>query len=54
MTFGQIKEYKVKNTFLKYHAENVAEKLVLDPLLLFNKTLYEVNASGQHLSFNVV
>ena len=38
--------------FSKNHAENVAEELVPD-LLLFRKALYQIKASGQHLSFNI-
>ena len=37
--------------FYRNHRENEAGWLVLD--LLFKKVLYEAQASGQHLSFNI-
>ena len=40
--------------FFKNHAENKAGKLVPDLFLFFKKALYEVKASGQQLSFNIV
>ena len=40
-------------SFLKIHAENEAEKLVPNFFSCFKKALYELKASGQHLSFNI-
>ena len=39
--------------FIRNHAENVAERLAPDLSLFFKKALYEVNASGMRLSFNI-
>ena len=33
MKFGQLIEYDMRNTFLRYHAQNVVEKVVPDPFL---------------------
>ena len=49
---GQLMEYSMRNIFIKSHAEKEAERLVTGLFLFFKKTLYEVKASGQHLSFN--
>ena len=38
----------------KNHAKNELGKLVLSLSLFFKKALYKINASGQHLSFNIV
>ena len=38
---------------LKNNAQNETRRPVPDLLLLFNKALYKVKASGQHLSFNI-
>ena len=40
--------------FFKNPAENKAGKLVPDLFLFFKKALYEVKATGQQLSFNIV
>ena len=40
--------------FFKNHAENEAGKLVLGlSFCLFKKRLYEVKASGLHITFNI-
>ena len=39
--------------FFKNHAENKGGRLVPDLFLFFEKSLYKVKASGQHLSFNI-
>ena len=39
--------------FFKYQAENEAERLAPDLFLLLKKALYEVKASGLHLSFKI-
>ena len=33
MKFGQLIEYEMRNTFLRYHGQNVVEKVVPDPFL---------------------
>ena len=51
----------LNNKYIKYkkyfssknHAENEAGILVPDLLFFLKKTLYEVNASGLYLSFNI-
>ena len=54
MEFGQLKEYDKRNIFLKKsHAENEAGRLVPNLFLFFKKALYEVEASGLQLSFNI-
>ena len=40
--------------FRKNHVENETERLVPDLFLIFRKPLYEVKASGQLLSFNML
>ena len=52
MKFGRVIEDK-RNIFFKNHAENETGKLVPDLLLFFDKALYEVQASGMQLSFNI-
>ena len=50
--FGQlIKYYSMRNIFFENHAENEIGELV-PYLLFFNKALYKVKASDQHLTFN--
>ena len=39
--------------FFKSHVENKVRRLVPDLFLLFEKALYEVKASGLHLSYNI-
>ena len=40
--------------FIKTHADSKPRRLVSDVFVFFNKrALYEVKASGQHLSFNI-
>ena len=53
MKFGQLIEYGKRNIFFKSHAENKVRRLVPDLFLLFEKALYEVKASGLHLSYNI-
>ena len=50
--FDQFMEYNVRNIFFKNHAKNKAGKFLPDLILFYQKALYEVKASGQHLSFN--
>ena len=52
MKFGQLIEYNMTIFYIKNHAENDTRRLVPD-LFLKKKALYELNASGQHLSFNI-
>ena len=54
MKVGQSIEYYNRKCFFKNHAENKAWRLVLDLFLFFEKVLYEVKASGQQLSFNIL
>ena len=56
MKFGQSIVYsKRKNhqKFFRNHAQDEAERLVLDLFLFFKKALKEVKASGLQLSFNI-
>ena len=53
MKFGQVIEYNKGNIFFKNHAENEAERLVQVLFLFFKKALFEVQASGLHLSFDI-
>ena len=53
MRFGQLIEYNKKIFFFKNHAENGAGTLIPDLFFIFEKDLYEVKASGLHLSFNI-
>ena len=53
MKFCQLIEYNARNIFLKNHAENEAERLFPNLFWFFKKTLYQVKATGQHLSFNI-
>ena len=46
MEFGKLVKHKVRNISFKNHAENEAERLVLDLFLFFIKALYKVQASG--------
>ena len=52
MKFGQAIEHN-KIYFLKNHSENETGGLVPN-LLFFKKALYEVNANGPELSFNIL
>ena len=53
MEFGQLIKYNKRNFLFKNHAENKAGIPVLDLFLLFNKALYKIKVSDQHLSFNI-
>ena len=53
MTFGQLIEYNMRNGFLQNHVETETGRLLPEPFSFFKKALYEVKASGQHLSFNI-
>ena len=46
MKFGRLLECTVTNFFFKNHAEYEAGGLVPDFILIFEKALYEVKASG--------
>ena len=46
-------EYYVRNTFIQKSIRKYSQRLVPDLFLLFKKALYEVKASGWHLSFNI-
>ena len=50
MTFGQLIEHPKRN---KNYTENEAGKLVLDCLLFFKKTLFQVKASCLQLDFTI-
>ena len=50
MKFGQVKE---EIFFFKIYAEYEGGKLVIDLILFFKNTLYQVKASSKQLSFNV-
>ena len=56
MKFDQLVGYSVRNIFL-HRTENRIEKqgrrLAPDLFVFLKKVLYEVKASGQHLSFNI-
>ena len=49
MKFGQV----IEVFFFKNNAESEPGKLVQGLFLFFKKALYEVKASGIHLSFNI-
>ena len=53
MKFGQVIEHN-KRILKKNYSENEAGRLIPDLFLLFQKALYEVNASGLQLSFNIL
>ena len=53
MKFGQV-EHSKRIFFKKNDSENEAGKLVPDLVLFLQKALYEVNASGLQLSFNIL
>ena len=53
MKFSQLIKYSVENIFLKNYAENEVWRFILDLFSVFKKVLYKVNASVQHLSFNI-
>ena len=52
--FGQVIEYTREILFFKNYAENEVKRLVPDLFLLFEKTLYDVKASGIGLNFNTL
>ena len=54
MKFTQVIEHNMRILFIKNHSENEARKLVPQLFLFFKKALYEVNASGLLLSFNIM
>ena len=54
MKFGQVIECNKRNIFFKNHAENEAERLVLDLFLFFKKALYEIKAYGLQLSWQTI
>ena len=55
MKFGQIVEHHKRIFFLKKNlSEYGAGRLVRDLFLFFKKALYEANASGLQLSFNIL
>ena len=51
--FVQSIKYTMIKIFIKNHTQNESERLVSDYFLFFKKTLYEIKASGLHLSFNI-
>ena len=53
MKFGQVIEHNKRKNFLKI-TQNQAGGLVPYLLLFFKKVLYEENASGLQLSFNIL
>ena len=54
MKFGHLIEYNHREIFLfKNHALNEAGRLVLGLFLFLKKALYQVNASGLQLTFNI-
>ena len=53
MKFSQLIKYSVENIFLKNYVENEVWRFILDLFSVFKKVLYKVNASVQHLSFNI-
>ena len=54
MKFGQLIEYKKTTFFIKKSSRKRSMKISTRLLLVFKKTLYEVKASGLHLSFNIL
>ena len=46
MTFGQLKQYNVRNIFLQNSRRNKVRRLVPNLFLFFKSTLYELKASG--------
>ena len=54
MKFVLVIEPNMRILFIKNHPENEASKLVPDLFSFFKKALYEVNASGLLLSFNIL
>ena len=52
MKFGQLIEDNVRNTFLQKSCRKLGKETGLIPL--FEKDLYEAEASGQQLSFNTL
>ena len=44
---------KTQIFFFKNHAENEAGRLVPDLFLSFEKALYKVKESGEHISLNI-
>ena len=54
MKFNQLIEKSTRNIFLQKLCKNTAERVVPDLFLFFKKASYEIKASGQHLSFNIL
>ena len=54
MKFGQVIEHNKRTLFIKNDLGNEARKLDPEFFLFFKKALYEVNASGLLLSFNIL
>ena len=52
MKFGQTIKYSLRNIFVQNYLENELGRKVPDLFLFFEKTIYKVKVSGQHLSFN--
>ena len=44
---------KLSQLVNRENAENKTRRLIPDRIFFFKKALYEVKASGQHLSFNI-
>ena len=53
MKFGQLVEFIKRDIPLEKHADNEEGRLVPDLFLFFKKALYEVQASGLLLGFNI-
>ena len=51
--FGQLIEYNMRNILLEKSCRNEVGRIVPDLFFFFKKALYEIKASGQHLSFNI-
>ena len=51
MKFSPLIDYNVRNIFLKNHAENEGQTLILGLFLFFKKAYKAVKACGQHFSF---
>ena len=54
MKFGQVIEHNKKCFLEKNHSENEAGRLVPDRVLFLKKALYEGNASGLQLNFDIL
>ena len=53
MKLGELIEYNTIKIFLKNYMENEAGRLVPDLFLFYEKSLYDVKASGLQLSVNI-